>query len=327
MTQPPSTANSQAPAISVVMPLYNRAATVRAAIDSVLAQTFADFELIVVDDGSTDGSADVVAAIGDPRLMLVRLGSNGGGNAARNEGIRRARGRIVSFLDSDDLYLPNKLAHVAAAFAARPSLGGMIDSFRKQSTRKGERMCLNPDLEDPHAILKALFDRRLWKSTPGISVSRDAALRAGLFDESLRRRQDFDFLVRLIDTADFVSMSTVTWVKTVSEDSISGALDSFMPSFMEFWDRHPRYYDDPDFRIGFAADLVRHYVSALRRGRFGLFARDIAPIRRKIGWGGLIGSIALGVGELNRLRRHRQGLGQIWSKRSERGERLEAARQ
>lgn len=309
------------------MPLYNRATTVRAAIDSVLAQTFADFELIIIDDGSSDGSAEVVASIADPRVILVRLGSNRGGNAARNEGIRRARSDIVSFLDSDDLYLPNKLAHVAATFAARPGLGGMIDSFKKRSARKGERICHNPDLDDPHAILKALFDRRLWKSTPGISVSRDAALRAGLFDESLRRRQDFDFLVRLIDSADFVSVSTITWVKMTSDDSISGALDNFMPGFMAFWDRHPLYYDDPDFRIGFAADLVRHYAQELQRGRFGLLARDIAPVRRKIGWSGLVRSIALGIGELIRLRRHRQSLGQVWTHRSERRERLEAARQ
>ena len=83
---------SAAPAISVVMPVYNRAASVRAAIDSVLTQTFTHFELLVVDDGSTDGSGDVVTAIGDPRIRLVQLGQNRGANAARNEGLRQARG-------------------------------------------------------------------------------------------------------------------------------------------------------------------------------------------------------------------------------------------
>ena len=68
------------------MPVYNRAASVRAAIDSVLTQTFTHFELLVVDDGSTDGSGDVIAAIGDPRIMLVRLDNHRGANAARNEG-------------------------------------------------------------------------------------------------------------------------------------------------------------------------------------------------------------------------------------------------
>jgi len=106
----------------------------------------------------------------------VRLDSNQGANAARNEGLRQAYGRIVSFLDSDDLYLPHKLATVTATFAARPGLGGMVDSFRKLSPRKGVRMCRNPDLHDRHAILAALFDRRLWKSTSGISVVLSSAV-------------------------------------------------------------------------------------------------------------------------------------------------------
>jgi glycosyltransferase involved in cell wall biosynthesis len=151
------------------MPVYNREATVLAAIDSVLAQSFTYFALVVVDDGSTDGSAAVVAAIGDARIRLVRLPANQGANAARNEGLRQARGKIVSFLDSDDLYLPHKLATVAATFAARTGLGGMVDSFRKLSPRKGVRMCRNPDLHERQPILAALFGRRLWKSTSGIS--------------------------------------------------------------------------------------------------------------------------------------------------------------
>src|SRR5262245_48081752 len=79
------------PIISVVMPLYNREKTIARAIDSVLAQSFVDFELIVVDDGSTDRSVDVVAGIVDPRLRLVRVPANRGANAARNQGIRRAQ--------------------------------------------------------------------------------------------------------------------------------------------------------------------------------------------------------------------------------------------
>ena len=318
-------AESAAPAISVVMPVYNRAASVRVAIDSVLAQTFTHFELVVVDDGSTDGSAEAVAAIGDPRIRLVRLDSNHGANAARNEGLRQARARIVSFLDSDDLYLPHKLATVAATFAARPGLGGMVDSFRKLSPRKGVRTCRNPDLHDRHAILAALFDRRLWKSTSGISVDREAALRAGGFDEELHRRQDFDFLIRLIGSTDFVSISVITWVKTYNADGISAAPETYMPAFLEFWDRHPQYYADRDFRAGFAADLTRHYAMLLRHRRFDLLVRDINQVRRRIGWIGLFASFVLGSRELRRLRVHRRRIGQDWRQRPEEGKRPEAA--
>ncbi|HVF37605.1 MAG TPA: glycosyltransferase family 2 protein, partial [Sphingomicrobium sp.] len=102
--------NSRPPAISVVMPVYNRADSVGRAVASVLAQDFPDFELIVVDDGSTDGTAEAVSAEIDPRLRLIRLPGNAGGNAARNRGIEAARAPLIAFLDSDDAYLPHKLA-------------------------------------------------------------------------------------------------------------------------------------------------------------------------------------------------------------------------
>jgi len=99
------------PLVSVVIPSYNRAATIGKAIESVLAQTFADFELIIVDDGSSDGAQldSVLRRFGDPRLRLVRHPVNRGVSAARNTGIDGARGRFVAFLDSDDFWLPAKL--------------------------------------------------------------------------------------------------------------------------------------------------------------------------------------------------------------------------
>src|SRR5689334_4485120 len=83
------------PRFSIIMPLYNRAKTVERAVRSVLDQTLRDFELIVVDDGSADDGADKVAAVDDPRVRLIRLGENRGGNVARNTGIRDARGEIL----------------------------------------------------------------------------------------------------------------------------------------------------------------------------------------------------------------------------------------
>ena len=298
------------PRISVVMPLYNRADTVAAAIDSVLAQTFGDFELIVVDDGSTDGGAEIVESVPDRRLRLVRLPENRGGGAARNEGIRQARGEIVSFLDSDDLYLPHKLATVVATFERHPGLGGMIDSFRKVYPDEGGRskFCPNPELEGREALLDALFDRRLWKSTSGISVTREAAIAAGMFDEALKRRQDFDFLIRLIRAVPVVSISEISWEKTYMLDSISADFDRFVPRLFDFWDRHPEYYANPAYRRGFAADMSRHLGKLLMRRRVRQAFSDAALVAGRIGWGGLIASLARGAGELKLLKRHRQDI-------------------
>lgn len=111
--------DAAAPAVSVIMPVYNAASHVEAAVMSVLSQTFADLELIAVDDGSTDGSPDRVAAIAarDRRLRLVHR-ENGGVSAARNLGLQLARGEFVAFIDHDDCYLPSFLEKLVSAMRA-----------------------------------------------------------------------------------------------------------------------------------------------------------------------------------------------------------------
>ncbi len=301
---------ADAPTVSVIMPLYNRAGTVKAAIDSVLSQTFADFEVVVVDDASTDGGPELVGNLADERIRLIRLPHNRGGNAARNAGIRLARGRILSFLDSDDEFLPHKL-EVIVGILKSGEVEGVIDSYRKLYPTQGNRTkeCINPNLEDEDAILKALFNRRIWKSTPGISVTAQAALRAGLFDEALRRRQDFDFLVRLARAAKVISIPTINWEKRYTDDSITANLLGFMGSFNEFWDRHPEYYDNPDFRPGFAADITLHLGELLVTGRLRQIGIDAAMLAQRIGFPGLCTSIVVGTRELLRLRLHRTAIG------------------
>jgi glycosyltransferase involved in cell wall biosynthesis len=103
------------PAFSIIIPTFNRATLVLGAIQSVLAQTFADFELIVVDDGSTDNTREIIESNDDPRLRYIRQ-ENKGVSAARNAGVAISNGKYVTFLDSDDEVLPTWLAHFAQAF-------------------------------------------------------------------------------------------------------------------------------------------------------------------------------------------------------------------
>lgn len=119
--------------ISVVIPLYNKARQIETTMQSVLAQSYADFEVVVVDDGSTDGSAELVEQIGDSRIRVVRQ-ANAGVSAARNRGIAEAKGEFVALLDGDDLWKPNYLATQAALAAKYPECDVFAVNYEFQNT-------------------------------------------------------------------------------------------------------------------------------------------------------------------------------------------------
>jgi glycosyltransferase involved in cell wall biosynthesis len=261
------------PRIAVIMPAYNRAAVIGRAIESVLAQDLRDFELVVVDDGSTDGTADIVRSYRDPRLRLVEQRTNRGSNAARNAGIRASNAPLIAFLDSDDSYLPHKLSTVAGEFDRNPKLDALVDSFVKlcDAGRRIERV--NPRIDCTEEFTRRLFSRELWKPTSAITVRRAAAIRAGLFDECVSRRQDMDFLIRLTQSADCASIDEILWVKNWSADGISAG-NEFVASTLEIVRRHPQYIGNADYRCGLAKDLARHLLILLRERRYAQMAAD-----------------------------------------------------
>jgi glycosyltransferase involved in cell wall biosynthesis len=289
------------PAIAVVMPVYNRATMVLRSIDSVLGQDFGNFELIVADDGSTDDTCNVVEAVKDPRVILLRTERNQGSNAARNRGINAARAPLIAFLDSDDVYLPKKLGFVVRLFGARPALDLLLDSFIKEfpagSGRKVARR-QNPNIDKTADFVSALFNRRLWKATSAISIKRDAAKRAGLFDETLKRRQDFDFLIRASAVGNCAATDEVTWVKTWTPGAISDDLGTFVGATVELCRRHPEYYTNPEFRPGLARDVSRHFVRLIAARRFTDIGRDAKAIRHQFSTAGLIRLIGEGSREM-----------------------------
>jgi glycosyltransferase involved in cell wall biosynthesis len=265
------------PKFSVILPVHNRADVLGRAISSVLDQELQDFELIVVDDGSTDGSAEVAQSFGDERVRTIALEENQGGNVARNAGIRASRAQLIAFIDSDDRYLPGKLARLAQEFDSRPDLDLLVDSFIKvqpPGARRAEVVRRNPVIKDREQFRRALFRRQLWKATPSISVRRAAAMKAGLFDETLRRLQDFDFLVRISTFANCASTDEVLWVKYWDANAIS-AQDNMIPANVELVRRHPEYLSTAAYRPGLAHALR---LSAWRRIKSG----DVAGIGRDI---------------------------------------------
>jgi glycosyltransferase involved in cell wall biosynthesis len=267
--------------ISVVLPVHNRADILKRAIQSILDQTLKDFELIVVDDGSTDDSAAVAKSFGDERIKAIELDENRGGNAARNAGVRAAQAPLIAFLDSDDTYLPEKLETVVAEFEHRPELDLLVDSFVKIQPSGARVTRRNPVIDDRETFRKALFQRQLWKATPSITIRRETAQRV-MFDESLRRLQDFDFLIRASESANCASTDRVLWVKYWDANAIS-AQDNMIPANIELVRRHPEYLKVRDYRPGLAYALRLSLWRRLKKGDPAGMLRDIRNLRHAFG--------------------------------------------
>jgi glycosyl transferase family 2 len=175
------------PAVSIVLPTWNRAGLTGEAIESVLAQSFADWELIVVDDGSTDDTEQAVARFADSRIRYSKK-DHAGQCAARNHALRLAKGALIAYLDSDNIWYPDFLACAVAAFAADPSMESAYGA-RVAEPPKEKRLLFEP------------FDREklLKRSFIGMSsfIHRRALYeRFGGFDESLRALEDWDLVLR-----------------------------------------------------------------------------------------------------------------------------------
>jgi glycosyltransferase involved in cell wall biosynthesis len=180
--------------VSVVIPTRNRRHLVSRAIASARAQTYPNIEIVVVDDGSTDGTAGDLAQFGDVRL--VRLEQPAGGAAARNHGIAASAGAYVAFLDSDDEWLPEKLERQAAVLAGSPLLGAVYCRHISHDDVTGVRSVSHGALYTGD-ITEELFSGRCPRTVSLFLVRRDALEEVGGFDESLRGFQDTDLWMRL----------------------------------------------------------------------------------------------------------------------------------
>ena len=203
------------PIVTVITPTYNHSETLPRAIESVLDQTFEDFEYIVVDDASTDNTKSIVEPYDDDRIHYVRHEENKGGSAARNTGITKARGRYVAFLDADDEWLPGKLAAQVECLEERTEDWVAVYCDVVSERRGGEkyvRWAVNQALRvigqtapEPNVrcggehLVREIFTKRL--SVAGgtsLMVRTETARHINGFDAAFYRHQDLEFLVRVL---------------------------------------------------------------------------------------------------------------------------------
>ena len=196
------------PDVSVIIPTYNRANLLSAAIESVLAQTYSDYELLIVDDGSTDNTRDVVLSYTDPRIRYLHK-NNGGLASARNFGLREAQGRYVAFLDDDDLYLPDKLAIQVNFLDAHPDVGWVNAGYLATDMQGNVLEEVRPWLSYSDLGVETwLF--ACPAVVHAVQVRREWLEHIGGFDDHFRASEDWDAWLRLAYAG-----CTMQWVEEI----------------------------------------------------------------------------------------------------------------
>jgi glycosyltransferase involved in cell wall biosynthesis len=193
-----------APLVSVVIPAYNSARTVRQAIESALAQTVEDLDVIVVDDGSSDDSAAVAESVGDPRVRVV-VQANGGAAAARNTGLAMATGKYVAFLDADDLWLPQKLAVQLDVLRAHPDVSAVqsgVINVDDELNFLGEERCTPSE----DALLDCLYFRNMPGVMTTLVIERTKFEEMGCFDTALTILEEWDMTIKAARYCNMISI-------------------------------------------------------------------------------------------------------------------------
>lgn len=280
------------PRVSVVIPTYDRVETLPRAVESALAQTVDDIEVLVVDDGSTDGTRALIEDVADPRVRYLAHDANRGVSAARNTGVEGARGDYVAFLDSDDEWLPRKIdrqlsvlddrgegwvgAYCDVASTGLSVAGRIADAvsetiFRSAAPREGGR-----------ELAEALVSMQVFMG-PGstLLVERDVVTSTGGFDEGLSIYEDWDLVLRVLSVGKIAYVDEPLAVTHFTGDAPA---EAYVANDRRYLERNAELVDALErrgvpVRQVHRMGLVGHFLS---EGRFGEAAAllDASVLRR-----------------------------------------------
>lgn len=189
-----------APAVSIILPTYNRAHCIRRSVDSVLNQTFTDFELIVIDDGSKDDTKQILESYKDPRLVHIHNTDNRGQTKRLNDGLRIARADLIAFQDSDDEWLPTKLEKQVTAMRGLPPEVGIVytDKWRHEPGREKYHWRSPSNMPEDGIIFDRALDDRVYNIGPqSVLIRKRCFDELGPFDERLTNFNDWEIFVRI----------------------------------------------------------------------------------------------------------------------------------
>lgn len=231
------------PLISVIIPSYNRADIISRAIDSVIKQSYKNLEIVIVDDASKDNTEEVIRAIGEPRIRYIRHQTNGGADKARNTGVAAATGEYVAFLDSDDVWLPNKIELQLAAIQNHPEAEKAV-CYTQVKDDRGDKVFIQPSRgkNEAESLADYLFVNRGFIQTSTVMIPRYMAV-ATPFRSGISPHEDLDVFLRL---------------------EASGAKFIFIEKPLSVWHNEPRtnrLTKMPDYRI--SLNWIMQYESLI----------------------------------------------------------------
>lgn len=232
--------------ISVVIPLYNKEASIAQSLKSVLSQEYADFEVVIVDDGSADGSVGVVEAINDPRIRLIKQ-ENGGPSKARNTGVKNAKGKWILFLDADDELEPGAFEYFVKNINKHFDTSFIFAPFCTSRCGNKTLACKYQEgvVENPY---KEHFFGRILPRTGAFVCTRELCLKEP-FDENIRRFEDLEWLYRIYKHTRIYKVSTPVLKTNINYSAASSARKDINEDFLghldfkgkSFWEKIALY--------------------------------------------------------------------------------------
>lgn len=260
------------PTVSIVLPTFNRGNILRRTVDSVLALDEEPFELIIVDDGSTDGTRHELEGLRDPRISIVALEHNSGANVARNTGISAARAPYIAFLDSDDTFLPGRLRQPLQILRGHTHIGMVLSAFTTEKATKTTVFPMPQRVHTGRDMLRLVARRVIQPTTSGLTVRRDILHAVGGFDPTLKRMQDSDLVMRLAQKTMAATIAEPLWHKRWQHDGISSSRDTYLPALLDLIARHAIYRGEELETRDYL--LARHLLALAKFLRFYQLQHD-----------------------------------------------------
>jgi len=230
------------PLVSVIIPTYNREHLLDRAVKSVLNQTYQNFEIIVVDDASTDDTEKVIKRFNDKRIKYIKHKINSGGSAApRNTGIKAAQGNYIAFQDSDDEWLPEKLEKQMKTFEEFPKTKVVYSGFWRIENGRKEYIP-NKNVKKIEGDLHKELLERNFITPQAVIIKKECFDKAGLFEEKLRSYQDWEMWIRVSRKYKFKCINEPLVMSYLTTDSITARRKEDYNALMLILEKHLEYY-------------------------------------------------------------------------------------